>query len=251
MEQVLEKEGPLWKRTIIIDEVIEEETGTRVIEEMLNFLYDDEEAPITIMISSYGGSVAELFSIYDVIRAARQTCIVRTICYGKAYSAASLILASGTKGYRYMYPSAKTMIHGIQLYGIVPGAVVNTVIPFMESTMADYRKFIDMYSYETSKQMIDDVETSPSEEVMIQTSKHLEDLMLKDVYFSAEEAVNMGLADNIGIPMLEKEDPETTLELEDGEVLTIDTASPMSQEELEAEAYRNLESDNTKWEIIQ
>ena len=171
MEQTLEKESPLWKRTVIIDEIIEEETGSRIVQEMLSLLHDDETAPITIMISSYGGSVAELFSIYDVIRAARQTCIVRTICYGKAYSAASLILASGSKGYRYMYPSAKTMIHGIQLYGIVPGAVVNTAIPFMESTMADYRKFIDMYSYETTKQVVDDVEASPSEDVMIEASK--------------------------------------------------------------------------------
>lgn len=69
----------------------------------------EERKPITIFIDSPGGSVEVLYSIINAIRASKT--IVRTVNYCTCYSAASEILAAGTKGYRYCMPGSIVMCH--------------------------------------------------------------------------------------------------------------------------------------------
>lgn len=69
----------------------------------------EERKPITIFIDSPGGSVEVLYSIVKAIKASKT--IVRTVNYCTCYSAASEILAAGTKGYRYCMPGAIVMCH--------------------------------------------------------------------------------------------------------------------------------------------
>ena len=69
--------------------------------------------PIDFIVSSYGGSAAEMFSVYDTIREMKQKCDIRTIGLGKVMSAGVLLLACGTKGQRKIGANCRVMIHGV------------------------------------------------------------------------------------------------------------------------------------------
>lgn len=79
----------------------------------------EERKPITVFIDSPGGSVEVLYSIVKAMRTSKT--IIRTVNYCTCYSAASEILAAGTKGYRYCMPGAIVMCHSgsMQLGGTV------------------------------------------------------------------------------------------------------------------------------------
>lgn len=69
---------------------------------------------ITIYINSPGGMIADgLLTIYDTMQTIHSP--IRTVCIGEAYSGAAVLLAAGTKGKRYAYPSAQIMIHSVQV----------------------------------------------------------------------------------------------------------------------------------------
>ena len=69
----------------------------------------EERKPITVFIDSPGGSVEVLYAIVKAMRASKTP--IRTVNYCTCFSAASEILAAGTKGYRYCMPGAMVMCH--------------------------------------------------------------------------------------------------------------------------------------------
>jgi len=78
-------------------------------------LYYDNESPneeITLYIHSGGGDAAGLSNIYDVMQMIRSP--IKTVCLGRAYSAAAVLLAAGTEGSRYAFKHSEIMIHGVQ-----------------------------------------------------------------------------------------------------------------------------------------
>jgi ATP-dependent Clp protease protease subunit len=77
----------------------------------------DEE--ISIYLHCNGGDAAGLTNIYDVMQMIKSP--VRTVCLGKCYSAAAVILAAGTPGERCAFKHSKIMIHGIQAGFPIPG----------------------------------------------------------------------------------------------------------------------------------
>lgn len=91
-------------------EVNEQSIGI-VISQMLFLAQQDSKAPIYLIVSTYGGSVDEMFSLYDIIKFL--PCPVHTIALGKVMSAGVLLLASGVKGKRLIGKSARIMIHPI------------------------------------------------------------------------------------------------------------------------------------------
>jgi len=77
----------------------------------------DEE--ISIYLHCNGGDASGLANIYDVMQMIKSP--VKTVCLGKCYSAAAVILAAGTPGERYAFKHSKIMIHGIQAGFPIPG----------------------------------------------------------------------------------------------------------------------------------
>lgn len=77
----------------------------------------EERKPITVFIDSPGGSVEILYTIIKAMKASKT--IIRTVNYCTCFSAASEILAAGTKGYRYCMPGSIVMCHSgsMQLSG--------------------------------------------------------------------------------------------------------------------------------------
>jgi len=135
--------------------------------------------PIELMICSPGGQAAEMFAIYDTMRLIRETCDIETFGVGKVMSAGILILAAGTKGRRKIGKNCRVMIHSV--VGGVHGGIHN-----VENEIDEIRWTQDQYI----KMLAEETDMTRS-----QLKKMLQRKM--NIYFSAEEAVEKGIADII------------------------------------------------------
>ncbi|MBQ3277926.1 MAG: ATP-dependent Clp protease proteolytic subunit [Clostridia bacterium] len=95
-------------RIVFLEGEIDADSANEFGREMLFLVHEDPEAPITVIINSEGGEVNSGLLVYDIIR----TCgvPVRTVCTGKAFSMAAVILACGTMK-RCALPHAEILIH--------------------------------------------------------------------------------------------------------------------------------------------
>jgi len=133
--------------------------------------------PFDFFISTFGGSALEMFSLYDVMRQIRETMPIHTIGIGKVMSAGTLLLAAGTKGERRVGKYCRIMIHG--------------VVSGQQGHLADIENEFDEAKF-TQKMYI---QALTEETNMTQT--YLKNLIKKktNVYLSADEAVDLGIAD--------------------------------------------------------
>tara|TARA_Y100000592_G_scaffold15530_1_gene22771 strand:- start:4756 stop:5415 length:660 start_codon:yes stop_codon:yes gene_type:complete len=138
-----------------------------------------ENKPVEFYICTYGGSADDMFALYDVMRQVRQNTEVHTIGMGKVMSAGVLILAAGTKGKRKIGKYCRVMIHSV--IGGSHGSLPNLANE-MEAMQQIQKDYIEALVNETSM-----------------TKKDLKKLLERkvNVYLSAEEAVELGIADII------------------------------------------------------
>lgn len=95
-------------RIIFIGGEINDDLANMIISELL-FLDSKSHDEISIYINSPGGSITSGMAIYDTMNFVKSP--VSTICVGMAASMASVLLASGEKGKRYILPNSEVMIH--------------------------------------------------------------------------------------------------------------------------------------------
>jgi len=135
--------------------------------------------PIDLYISTYGGSADEMASLVDVINLIKKDCPVRTIGIGKVMSAGVLVLASGTKGERIIGKNCRVMIHSV--IGGHSGALHN-----LENELTEIKKMQEVY-----------IDSLVKETKM--TKKQIKSFMRRktNVYLTAEEAIEYGIADKI------------------------------------------------------
>jgi ATP-dependent Clp protease protease subunit len=99
-------------RCLFVSEVFSNTMAAEMSALLLYLDKKDPEEPIQIYIHSPGGAATALSNIYDVMQMI--SAPVKTICTGRCFSAGAVLLAAGTKGYRYAFRSSRIMIHGIQ-----------------------------------------------------------------------------------------------------------------------------------------
>jgi ATP-dependent Clp endopeptidase proteolytic subunit ClpP len=136
-------------------------------------------SPFEFIISTLGGNAQEMFGVHDLMRAVRDNCDIHTVGLGKVFSAGTLLLASGTKGKRRIGKNCRVMIHAV--LGGNHGSIHN-----LENEMDEIRWTQDRY-----------IEAMVQETDMSKT--HLKKILNRKVnaYFTAEEAVELGIADII------------------------------------------------------
>jgi ATP-dependent Clp protease protease subunit len=144
------------------------------------FMEDEEPEPledITFYVSTYGGSADDMFSIYDVMNFAKSRCDVSTVGLGKVMSAGVLILAAGTKGKRKIGRNCRVMIHAVSSGNV--GTIHNLV-----NELGEIQNLQEAY--------IDAIVENSNF-----TKRSLKKLMDRkvNVYLSAEEAIEYGIAD--------------------------------------------------------
>jgi ATP-dependent Clp endopeptidase proteolytic subunit ClpP len=86
----------------------DESTATRFTEGF-NYLLNQHQSVIPIYISSPGGAIFSLMGIRDLIACSPKPVI--TFTASMAASCGALLLALGTKGYRYASPNAMILVH--------------------------------------------------------------------------------------------------------------------------------------------
>jgi len=98
-------------RMVYLSGEMNEVSITQVIGGILTLANDNDKLPITLIVSTYGGSVDEMFSLYDVMKYV--PCPIHTVGLGKIMSAGVLLLAAGEKGHRLIGANARVMIHSM------------------------------------------------------------------------------------------------------------------------------------------
>lgn len=153
------------------------EVSIAIVQQRILQLAAQSRDPIHLVVSTYGGAVHEMFSLYDVMKFV--PCPIHTVALGKVMSAGSLILAAGTKGKRLCGASTRIMIHSLS------SGIMGNLFE-MINEVDEVKKLQDMYV----ERMV--LETKMSEkQIRGMLSSKL------DCILSAEQAVKMGLVDKI------------------------------------------------------
>jgi len=99
----------LKERIVFLGTEVNEHAANLIVAQLLFLAHEDAKKDIFLYINSPGGSVYDLFAIYDTMQYIKPD--VQTITTGLAASAAAVLLTAGAKGKRFALPHSKIMIH--------------------------------------------------------------------------------------------------------------------------------------------
>ena len=147
----------------------------------LNKMQTDEEKkkPIEFYISTVGGCADDMFGMYDIMRQVQQETEIHTMGVGKVMSAGVLLLAAGTKGKRKIGKYCRVMIHSV-----IAGS--HGSLPNLANEMEAFHQIQEEYI----NALVDETQM---------TKEDIKNMLERkvNVYLSAEEAVELGIADII------------------------------------------------------
>lgn len=173
-------------RTIGLFGDVSEERAAELIQALLflnelNILEPEEEKrkPIEFYISTYGGNADDMFALYDVMDYVKKSSAIQTIGLGKVMSAGVLLLAAGTQGKRKIGKHCRVMIHNVigGNHGSLPN--LTNELEAIQTLQDDYVNALVENTKMTEKQL----------------RKMLNEKV--NVYLSAKEAIELGIADII------------------------------------------------------
>jgi len=176
-------------RTIGLYGEVNEQKCSELIYSMLLMKDDCEELnedgevvsikPFECYVSTHGGTAVDMFAVYDVMRMVRDVCEIHTIGIGKVMSAGVLLLAAGTKGKRKIGANCRVMIHSVS------SSHSGTLLE-LRTELED----VEWVQQQSIKSLIKETNM---------TAEFLREMMERNtnVYLTAEEAVEHGIADEI------------------------------------------------------
>lgn len=175
-EQVVVAQQTDAARIVILHGDVNEHAISSVIVQLL-YLANQSKKPIHLIVSTYGGSVDEMFSLYDTIQFL--PCPVHTIALGKVMSAGVLLLASGVKGKRLIGRSTRIMMHPVS------GGAMGNVFEILQDSKEHVR--------------LHELMVSALEKETNMSSTQIEKIMKSghDYYITAEKALKLGIVDKI------------------------------------------------------
>ena len=162
-------------RVIFLSGPIDDQSGNLVIAQLLFLEGENAKEDIKLYINSPGGSVSSTLAIIDTMNHVKPD--VSTVCVGMAASGGAWVLTSGTKGKRYILPNAEVLLH--QPLGGVEGQATDIAI-----TAKHILKLKDKLTQIMSK---------ATGQPVAKIEKDID----RDYWFSAEEAKQYGLIDEV------------------------------------------------------
>lgn len=167
-------------RIIFCWNVIDLGFSERVISKLLEYSRTpDKDNITTLLINSSGGNITDAFAVTDVI--ANLDIKIRTVALGQVYSAAVVLLLSGSKHERYAMSHTDFLIHQFS-WQSQEQTRYNELVLRRNKEDELTEKMIDFYTkYSKLKR------------------KEIEDILKKgrDFYFNAETALKYGIIDKI------------------------------------------------------
>jgi len=135
--------------------------------------------PMDFLVSTEGGSVQDMFAVYDCMRDIKKDCDIRTFGIGKVMSAGVLLLAAGTNGSRRVGKSCRLMLHA-------PSGGQFGSLKELEVDIREVKWYQDQFVKALAQ------ESNLSE-------RKIRGIFRKktDTYFDAEQAVEWGIADEV------------------------------------------------------
>ena len=165
----------LENRVIFLVGDINYQSATGVIMRMLHLQNQKKDIDINLYINSHGGTVDDTLAIYDTMQ--YLSCNVATYCIGRAQSGGAIVLAAGTEGKRYILSHARVMIH--QPFGGVTGQTTDVQIQ-AEEILKTRTCLNEILAHHTGRDVAQVEQDSE-----------------RDRYFSADEAKEYGLVDEV------------------------------------------------------
>jgi ATP-dependent Clp protease, protease subunit len=165
----------LENRVVFLIGEINHASAARVMMQMLYLDNLKKGQEIHFYINSPGGAVDDTLALYDTMQFL--SCPISSYCLGRAYSGGAILLTAGAKGKRYILPHAKVMIH--QPYGGVSGQTEDIRIQ-AEQIIKSKRQLNEILAKHTG-QTVDRIQQDGE----------------RDRYFSAHEAKEYGLVDEV------------------------------------------------------
>ena len=164
----------------VYEPIITDMTANLVIQQMLYLQYENRNQEIHFYINSPGGSVTATLAIYDTMQFLE--CPIATYCMGMAASGAAILLSAGTKGKRFALPHAKVMIHQPWSQGI--GGQASDVEIEMREIVKEKKRLNEILASHTGR---------PIDQIEAETERNR--------YFTAQEAKDFGLVDDVLVKM--------------------------------------------------
>ncbi|MEV8637744.1 ATP-dependent Clp protease proteolytic subunit [Streptosporangium sp. NPDC051023] len=165
----------LRKRIVVLGSEVNDEVANRICGELLLLSADDDQRDIWLYINSPGGSVSAGMAIYDVMQYIPND--VATVAMGIAGSMGQFLLCAGAPGKRYVLPHARVIMH--QPSGGLGGTATDIAIQAeqMLYTKQTMRERIAFHTGQTLEQIEEDWD--------------------RDRWFTATEARDYGLVDEV------------------------------------------------------
>jgi ATP-dependent Clp protease protease subunit len=162
-------------RIVMLGTEVTDTAANQLIAQMLYLEGEDADRDIWLYINSPGGSVTAGMAIYDTMQFVKPD--VGTICMGLAASMGQFLLCAGATGKRYALPHARIMMH--QPLGGVQGQAADIAIQ-AEQMRYTKRLMAERIAHHTG-QDVDQIEADSE----------------RDRWFTAEQAKDYGLIDNV------------------------------------------------------
>lgn len=164
-------------RIIFLGTGIDSDVGNIISSQLMYLNSVDNESPIKLFINSGGGECTSGTMIVDIMNIV--SAPVHTYNMGLSASMASVILSNGEKGKRFALPHSRVMIH--QPMGGVPGGTQESDFAIAYEEIKKCKKELyDILAMNTGKSF-----------------EEIEKVGDRDAWFTAQEALDFGLIDEI------------------------------------------------------
>lgn len=162
-------------RILMLADEVSDESGHRVISELLALSADDPESDICLFVNSPGGSVLAGLAIYDVMQLIPNDVV--TVATGLAASMGQVLLCAGAAGKRFALPNSQVLMH--EGSAGIGGSASDVAIQAanLVATVDRMRSIIARHTGRPIEQVVDDVG--------------------RDRWFDAVEAREYGFVDHI------------------------------------------------------
>ena len=186
-------------RIIFLGGAIDDETANLIIAQMLFLSNEDTKTDIHFYINSPGGSITSGLAVYDTMQFLR--CDVATYCIGQAASMGAVLVAGGKAGKRFLLANNRILLHQPLITGQLIGPATDIDIEAQEILRLRGRLY-DILAKHTG-----------------QTNEKVEKDCDRNLWLSAEEAIEYGLADRIlqkAPEIVHADRPESKQQAEEG-----------------------------------
>jgi ATP-dependent Clp protease protease subunit len=174
-------------RIVMLDTEVSEHSASLIVAQMLFLESENPDKDISFYINSPGGLVTAGLAIYDTMQFIK--CDVHTIVIGQAASMGSFLAQAGAPGKRFVLPESRTMIHRVS--SGTPGT--RGSVHVQELQFEDAKR-----TYEESQRINTRLtELYVKHNTVGKTYDEMYELMKFDTFLSAQQAVDLGLADKI------------------------------------------------------